>query len=35
MKVNRTLVMTLIVGAALGAATIQALHAQAKSRSMS
>jgi uncharacterized protein (DUF1330 family) len=31
MKVNRTLVMALVVGAALGAATIQTLHAQAKS----
>jgi len=30
MKVNRTLITTLLVGAALGAATIQALHAQAK-----
>jgi uncharacterized protein (DUF1330 family) len=30
MKLNLTLVTTLLVGAALGAATIQALHAQAK-----
>ena len=30
MKVNRTLVMTLVVGVALGAAPIQPLHAQAK-----
>jgi uncharacterized protein (DUF1330 family) len=28
MKVNRTLVMTLVVGTALGAAAMQALHAQ-------
>jgi uncharacterized protein (DUF1330 family) len=30
MKLNRTLVTTLLVGVALGAAAIQALHAQAK-----
>jgi|PersoiStandDraft_1058852.scaffolds.fasta_scaffold27280_1 uncharacterized protein (DUF1330 family) len=29
MKVNRTLIMTLVVGTALGAAAMQALHAQA------
>jgi len=30
MKLSRTLVTTLLVGAALGAASIQTLHAQAK-----
>jgi hypothetical protein len=34
MKVNRTLIMTLVVGTALGVAAMQALHAQTTPRSM-